>query len=151
MTNSVSGINAAAAISITGGEYRIGAGSYTSSAGTVVNGDTVTALDAERLHDVRKLTDLTIQIEVGQRAAIARFTFPDNRGLVPSRSADVTIDAVDAHIQRAPDKPLRVGWVPIEDLRPFRKPLQFVGKTGPETLWIAIGSRVHVLVAQVGL
>ncbi len=38
----VSGIAAPASISITGGEYRIGAGSYTSAPGTVSNGNTVT-------------------------------------------------------------------------------------------------------------
>ena len=38
----VSGINAAAAISITGGEYSIGGGAYTSSAGTVSNGQALT-------------------------------------------------------------------------------------------------------------
>ena len=37
----VSGINAATAISITGGEYRINGGTYTSAAGTVKNADTV--------------------------------------------------------------------------------------------------------------
>lgn len=37
----VSGINAPAAISVTGGEYRINGGSWVSSSGTVSNGDTV--------------------------------------------------------------------------------------------------------------
>ena len=41
-TITVSGINTAADISITGGEYKINSGSYTSSSGTVNNGDTVT-------------------------------------------------------------------------------------------------------------
>ena len=37
----VAGINAAAAISVSGGEYQIGSGSWTSAAGTVTNGQTV--------------------------------------------------------------------------------------------------------------
>ena len=37
----VSGINSTAAISVSGGEYQIGSGSWSSSAGTVNNGDTV--------------------------------------------------------------------------------------------------------------
>ena len=41
-TITVSGINTAATISITGGEYSINGGSYTSSSGTVNNGNTVT-------------------------------------------------------------------------------------------------------------
>jgi hypothetical protein len=37
----VAGINAAATISVTGGTYQIGSGSFTSTAGTVTNGQTV--------------------------------------------------------------------------------------------------------------
>jgi len=37
----VSGINSAAAISVTGGEYSINGGAWTSAAGTVTNGQTV--------------------------------------------------------------------------------------------------------------
>ena len=40
-TITVAGINAAAAISVSGGEYRIGTGSFTSAAGTVGNGQSV--------------------------------------------------------------------------------------------------------------
>jgi hypothetical protein len=41
-TITVSGINAASAISVTNGQYQIGAGAWTSAAGNVNNGDTVT-------------------------------------------------------------------------------------------------------------
>jgi methionine-rich copper-binding protein CopC len=41
-TITVAGITGAAAISVTSGEYKIGSGSFTSTAGTVNNGDTVT-------------------------------------------------------------------------------------------------------------
>lgn len=41
-TITVSGINSAANISITGGQYQIGAGAWTSTEGTVTNGQTVT-------------------------------------------------------------------------------------------------------------
>ena len=41
-TITVAGITAAASITITGGEYQIGAGSFTSASGTVTNGQTVT-------------------------------------------------------------------------------------------------------------
>lgn len=39
----ITGIDAAAAITVTGGTYSINGGAFTSSAGTVVNGDTVRA------------------------------------------------------------------------------------------------------------
>src|SRR5436190_18363697 len=44
-----------------------------------IDRDAVAALDAERLEYVRELVDLSIQVEIGQRAAIARLTFPDDR------------------------------------------------------------------------
>ena len=50
------------------------------------------------LQHVRKRADLAVQIEVGQRAAIAGLSFPDEGGLVAARGADVTIDAVDRHV-----------------------------------------------------
>ncbi|WAC59785.1 beta strand repeat-containing protein [Brevundimonas sp. SL130] len=40
-TVTVSGINAAAAVSIAGGQYRINGGTWTSSAGTITNGQTI--------------------------------------------------------------------------------------------------------------
>ena len=51
-----------------------------------VDRDAIAALDAERLQHVRELTDLTIEIEVRQRAAIARLAFPDERRLVAARA-----------------------------------------------------------------
>ena len=48
-----------------------------------VDRDAIAALDAERLQHVRELADLPVQIEVGQRAAIAGLAFPDERRLVP--------------------------------------------------------------------
>ena len=98
----------------------------------------IAALHAERLEHVGELADLAIQIEVGQRAAVARLAFPDDRGLVPARPARVAIDAVDARVQRAADEPLRMRRLPVEHLRPRREPLQLRGESGPERLRIAL-------------
>jgi hypothetical protein len=54
--------------------------------------DAITALHAKRFQDVGELTHLTIEIEVGQRAAIAGLTLPHEGCLVSSRSAYVAID-----------------------------------------------------------
>ncbi len=116
-----------------------------------VDRDAVAALHAERLHHVGELTDLTIQVEVGQRPAIARLTFPDDRRLVAPRSPDVTIDAVDARVEGAADEPFRMRRFPVEYLRPLGEPLQFVGKACPESLGIALGARVHAFIAHDGL
>src|SRR4030095_4780947 len=94
---------------------------------------------------------LPVQIEVGQRAPIAWFTFPDDGGLVAPRSSDVPIDAVDARIQGATDEPLRVRRVPVEDLRPLRKPVELLGEASPERLRVAIGASVDILVTHVRL
>ena len=108
----------------------------------------VAALDAERLHHVGELADLAIQVEVGQRAPIPRLTFPDERGLISARAAHMTVDAVDARIQSAADEPFGVRRRPVEDLGPFRIPLQLLGKTSPEPFGIAIGTSIDVLVAD---
>ena len=52
-----------------------------------VDRDAIALLHAERLEDVGELADLAVQIEVGQRPAIARLAFPDERGLVAARPA----------------------------------------------------------------
>ena len=44
---------------------------------------------------------LAVEIPIGQRARVARLAFPNQRRLVPPRAAGMTIDAVDARIQRA--------------------------------------------------
>ncbi|MDD3302292.1 MAG: S-layer homology domain-containing protein [Candidatus Gracilibacteria bacterium] len=60
-TITVSGINTTSAISIVGGEYKIGTGSYTSSAGTVANGQTVTVrLTSSSSYSTLNTTTLTI-------------------------------------------------------------------------------------------
>ena len=111
----------------------------------------VAALDAERLQDVGELADLAIEIEVGQRPAVARLAFPDERRLVPARSARVAIDAVDAGVQRAADEPLRVRRLPVEHARPRREPLELRAKPAQKAFGIPLGARVDVLVAHVGL
>ena len=50
-----------------------------------VDRDAIAFLDAERLQHVRERRHLAVEIEVGQRAAIARLAFPDDRGLVAAR------------------------------------------------------------------
>jgi hypothetical protein len=96
------------------------------------------------------LADLTIQVEIGQRPPIPRFAFPDNGGFVAACAADVPIDAVDARVQRAADEPFRMRRLPVQHLRPGREPIELGGEFGPEAFGVAIGARVHRLVAHVG-
>ena len=94
----------------------------------------VARLHAERLQDVGELADLAVEIEVGQRAAVARLAFPDDRGLVAPRAAHVAVDAVDAGVERAADEPLRVRRLPLEHLRPGREPLELARRSRPRSL-----------------
>jgi hypothetical protein len=116
-----------------------------------VDRDAISAFDAERLQHVRELADLAIEVEVRQRAAVARLAFPDQRRLVTARSPDVTIDAVDARVDRATDEPLGVRRFPFEHLRPGRRPFELGRKCSPETFGILVGTRVDAFVVDVGL
>ena len=116
-----------------------------------VNRDAVALLDAERFQNVRKRADLAIEIEVGQRPAIAGLTFPDDGGFVAARGSDMAIDAVDRRIDLPADKPLRVRRVrPVEDLRPFAAPLELGRKLRPEPFVVALGFFVRAGVADIG-
>src|SRR6187200_625607 len=113
--------------------------------------DPIAALHAERLEHVGEAADLAIQVEVGQRAAVARLTFPDERRLVLARSAGMAIDAVDARVQLAADEPLGMRRLPVEHSRPRREPLQLRRESRPERLGIGVGAGVDALVAHVRL
>src|SRR5205085_11337208 len=102
-----------------------------------------------RPQHVGELADLTEQIPVGERAALAWLTFPDDRGLVAARGARVAIDAIDRGVQLAANKPLRVRWVaPIEHLGPLAGPVQLFGEPCPECFGIALGFFVGVFVSN---
>ena len=65
------------------------------------------------------MIDLRVQVAESERLRFAVFTFPDQRGLVLSRSADVFVEAVVHDVQLAADTP---GWPhdsfgKIDDLR----------------------------------
>ncbi len=105
-----------------------------------VDGDAIALLDAQRLQHVRERADLAIQIEVGQRPAIAGLPFPDECGLVAACAANVAIDAVDRHVDLAADEPLGVRRIaPVEHLRPLAAPLELGRKLCPERFWISFG------------
>ena len=73
----VSGITAPTSISITGGEYKIGAGSYTSSSGTVSNGNSVTVRQTSSA-SFSTVTNATLTI-----GGVSRHLQPDDAGRHP--------------------------------------------------------------------
>ena len=48
-----------------------------------VNDDAIAFADFVSLQDVRELADLAVQLLIRERAFVARFAFPKDRGLVP--------------------------------------------------------------------
>ena len=115
-----------------------------------IDGDTIAARDAERLEDVGELTDLAKEVPVRQRPAVARFTFPDDCGLVATRRPHVPIDTVHAGVQLAAREPFRVGRLPLEHGVPGLRPVELAREGGPERLWIAGRLFVDGCVAHVG-
>ena len=115
-----------------------------------VDRDAVALDHAQRLEHVGELRDLAVEREVGQRAALARLAFPDEGGLVAARTADVTVDAVDAGVELAAHEPLRVGRRPLEHRVPRPHPLEFLREAGPEGLGIGGRARVDLGVVDVG-
>ena len=115
-----------------------------------VEGDAVAAFDAERLEDVGKCADLTIEIPVGQSSPIARLAFPDKGGFVAPICPDVPVDAIDADVELTAGEPLRVWRMPLEDRVPRAHPFELVRETGPETLRIGGGAVVDAWIGDLG-
>ncbi len=114
-----------------------------------VYGDPVAALHAERLEDVREAADLAEEIEVGQRAPVARLAFPHDGGLVAPRGARVAIDAVDARVDLAADEPPGVRRLPLEDAIPRPHPLQLGREPRPERFGVRVRRPVRVWIGDV--
>src|SRR5688572_28861846 len=108
-----------------------------------VDGDTIALLDAQRFQNVSKRADLTIEVEIGERAAIAWFAFPNDRGLVAASRAHVTIDAISRHVDLSSDEPFRMRRIaPVEHPGPLANPLELGCKSRPEAFRITLGFRV---------
>jgi hypothetical protein len=115
-----------------------------------VEGNAVAALDAERLQGVGEGADLAIQVPVGQRPAIARLAFPDNRSLVPARGAYVPVEAVRAGVELAADEPARVGRRPLEHGVPWLDPFELAREGLPEAFRVGQRTIVDPGVGDVG-
>src|SRR5581483_11013206 len=115
-----------------------------------IDGDAIAGLDAERFQDVREFRYFDVKLAVGEAAEVARFTFPDDRGLVAAR-CEMAIDAVVRRVQRSADEPLRVGRIPVENLLPFRLPVELLGPAGPELLSVLRRLRVDRSISNIRL
>src|SRR5438552_12104638 len=77
-----------------------------------VQGDAVSRANAKAFKDVGELADLAVQILIAEHAAIARFSFPDDGGLILAPTENMPIEAVVAYVQLPPGKPLGVRLIP---------------------------------------
>ena len=73
-----------------------------------------------------------MQLLVGQRASITRFTFPDNRRLVPARPSQMSIKTIFRDVEFSTDEPLRERRLPFENLFPFGAPDELARFSSPE-------------------
>ena len=105
-----------------------------------VEKDTVPLLHAVALEDIGKLADLAVKLAVSQDLFVTRFPLPDDRGLVRTGSLQMAVEAVLGGIHLGPDKPLGIGELPIENLRPFFEPMEFLGLATPEL--VGLGHRL---------
>src|SRR6185295_18973781 len=94
---------------------------------------------AERPEHVGVRGYLAIEIEVGERAPIARLALPDQGGFVAPRAANMAVEAIDAGVDRTADEPLCVRRLPVEHGVPRPRPLELGRELRPERLGIAFG------------
>ena len=93
----ITGINVPAAISVTGGEYAIGAGAFTAAAGTVTNGQTVTVRQtSSATPGTATVATLTVGTVPAPFSVTTAATQPDS---LPDQFTFVDQDSVDQDIE----------------------------------------------------
>src|SRR5207253_7865666 len=81
-----------------------------------VDADVRSFLDAERLQTVGETDDLALQLTEGDLAAVVLgLALPEVRHLVALTAVDMAIDAVVTDVEPAPDVPLRIRRLPLEE------------------------------------
>ena len=90
------------------------------------------ALDAEALEHVGEAADLAVQLLVGEHARVARLALADDRGLVAAASLEVAVEAVVREVEAPADEPLGERRLPVEHLRPRRRPRNAVCAISPQ-------------------
>ncbi len=117
-----------------------------------VQADTVTLADTARLQHVGQSADLVVQFAVADAGILARVvTFPDNGDLV-AMLGQVAVNAVDADVELAVDKPgsLTFAQIAFVYLAPALVPGQKAfGLLGPELVGLLKRLPVHTLIGRV--
>ena len=105
-----------------------------------VDRDTVTTADTQAPERRSEALHFVEQLGVGDRASVTRLALEVERHAVAEPRGDVTVEAVDAHVQLAVFEPLGERQVPLEHLREGLRPgHQIAGLTSPERLPVGVG------------
>jgi len=116
-----------------------------------VDRDPVALPDAQLLERVRAALGLIEEVLVRERARVARLALPVVRHLRALAGLHVAVEAVLRDVQLAIGEPLRVGRLPLEDLRERPAPRQGARLLGPEAFEVRVGPVVDRRIARVRL
>ncbi len=108
------------------------------------------ALTPRSVSAAASFTTCAVQLEVRERAGVARLALPDERGLGAVRGAQVTVEAALGDVEPGADEELR-GWqLPLLEHRPRRAPNEVRRVLAPELLGLLERLAVHRGVGGVG-
>src|SRR5262245_33333461 len=79
-----------------------------------VKRNAITTLNIRVLEYVGELANFDVKLLISERARLAGFTFPDQRGFVASPGVQVSIETVVRDVDLTAAKPFRVWWIPLE-------------------------------------
>src|ERR1700745_4326930 len=108
-----------------------------------INDDAIAFFDVVPFQHVREPADFAMQLLIGERALVTRFALPNDRGLVPTRPCEMTIQAVFRNIQFPAHEPFRERWLPFDNLLPWRAPEQLLCFAHPELGRLADRFSIH--------
>ena len=111
--------------------------------GRQVNDDAIAFADFVSLEHIREPADFAMQLLIGQGALLARFAFPDDRGLVPAGPCEMTIEAILRNVQFSADEPFRERRLPFENFLPRRVPDQLLRFARPEFVRLLDRFAIH--------
>src|SRR5437899_81072 len=97
-----------------------------------INDHPIALSDVVSLQHIREMANFAMQLLVGERASVTRFSLPDNCCLVPTRPAQMSIKTIFRDVKFAADEPLRERRLPFEDLFPLSAPDQLARFSSPE-------------------
>ena len=83
-----------------------------------INDDAIAFFDVVPFEDIREAADFAMQLLICKRALVAGFTFPNYRGLVPTRSGEMPVQTIFRDIQFPADEPFRERRLPFDNLLP---------------------------------